>query len=261
MLETGICGDYDSSFNYDRKYIIAEDIQWVTIWGVYSNPWDVLIFALMNNDNWPILVGKPWTHGGVSCGCHANEGQVCWFYVAKGVRELEDATIETLSYQSQRSPEWAANYYCEQWAYTANPSGDDSISTFGTTYTADYAKMSKDLFTTLNLLRTTPNFYYITSNVSTQYYIKDWVNIGYQTAFTWSTTLSLAALDYINAGKDNGQNSASATAKNIYTKALCSSYDVYITHNKNSATNWTVTAPMEVINSYLEQDFFNAYVL
>lgn len=78
--------------------MIAEEIESVVIYGVFSNPLDVVIFALMDEDNWPILVGKPWTHGGVSCGCHAEEGQVCKFYVARNIREMEDATIETLSF-------------------------------------------------------------------------------------------------------------------------------------------------------------------
>ena len=119
--------------------------------------------------------------------------------------------------------------------------------------------MARDLFNTINVLWTSPNYYYISSNLSTQYYIQDWIDIGYQSALKWSTALSLAALDFINAGKDNGFYTPSATAENIFTKALCNSYDIVITHTKNSATDWTSVAPLAVINEYIELEYFDAY--
>lgn len=71
--------------------------------------------------------------------------------------------------------------------------------------------------------------------------------------------MSLAALDFINAGKSNGFYSVDDTGDQRYYYSLCDYYIEIVTHDKNSATVWNAAAPKTVFNSWVVNGYFEAY--
>lgn len=71
----------------------------MTIYGVFNQVRDAFIYALLDTSNWELLLGKKWVYGGVYCGCHAEKGQMCKFYVATtNVREYSAVTIPNFAF-------------------------------------------------------------------------------------------------------------------------------------------------------------------
>ena len=72
--------------------------------------------------------------------------------------------------------------------------------------------------------------------------------------YIWSNALSIAALDFINAGRNNGFDSVEETAKSLYTHSLGSVYTTIISHDKNSG--WPSNYSYVILGNYIKSGYF-----
>lgn len=123
--------------------------------------------------------------------------------------------------------------------------------------------MSKDLFNKINFLKSSPSTEKTLYTGTARTAVAD-LFTAVKPNFTWSQSLSQAALHYINlVGTNRGGNESDIlmTARNRYAHSICNPLYGTFTHTRNSAGTWNSLATYQEWFTSNSSFFSNAKIL